>query len=84
MRTLWQVVALVVVGLGLSLAIVGCSKSATSGPDKMEHGKMNSSKTQDGKMDSKMEGGKEGGKMDSKMEGGKEGGKMEGGKMENK
>jgi hypothetical protein len=35
MRKTWQVIAVTVVGLGLSLALVGCGSQATTGKDNM-------------------------------------------------
>ncbi len=60
----WQVIAAVVVALGLSVAIVGCGSSTAPtkdkmGGDKMKDDKMGGDKMKDGKMgDDKMKDGK--------------------------
>jgi hypothetical protein len=66
MRTLWQVIAAVVVGVGLSVAIAGCgSPTAPSIENKMSGDKMSGDKMGD-KMHDKM-GDKMGDKMHDKM-----------------
>jgi pentapeptide MXKDX repeat protein len=49
MRKIWQVLVVAVVGLGLSLAVVGCG-SSTPGNDKMQGDKMGGDKMGGGKM----------------------------------
>jgi hypothetical protein len=72
MCKIWQVIAVAVVGLGLSFVVVGCGSSTNSAKDKMSDGKMTDDKMMAGdKMGS--------GKMtDDKMVAGD---KMGGGKM---
>jgi hypothetical protein len=70
MRRLGALLVVAVVSLGLGLTVGGCGPSKGASKDKMEGGKMEGGKMEGGKM--------EGGK----MEGGKmEGEKTEGGKM---
>ena len=52
MGKVWKVIAAVIVTLGLSVAIVGCSSSAGPTKDKMTGGQMKDNKMPDGKMGS--------------------------------
>jgi pentapeptide MXKDX repeat protein len=52
MGKVWKVIAAVIVGLGLSVAIVGCGSSAGPTKDKMPGGQMKDNKMPDGKMGS--------------------------------
>ena len=72
MRTILQVIAVAVVGLGLSFTIVGCGRSTPAGTDNMQGGKMSTDKMSTDKMSGdKMSGDKmSGGKMGTdKMQG---------------
>jgi pentapeptide MXKDX repeat protein len=63
MRKLWQLLAVVVVGVSLGVAVVGCGSSPSTNKDKMGSDKMGSDKMMGGdKMggDKKMEGDKGG------------------------
>ena len=67
MRKLWQFVVVAVVGLGVGLAIVGCSSSKDTGKDKMGGDKMEDKKGD--KMGGDKKGDRMGGdKMDNKMD----------------
>jgi hypothetical protein len=71
MRTIFSLIAAGVVGLGVSLAVVGCGSSANSANDKMVGDKM-------GADNDKMSSDKMGGKMaGDKMSGDKMGDKMD-------
>jgi pentapeptide MXKDX repeat protein len=70
MRTVWQVMAAVVVGVGLSVAIAGCSSSTAPTKDKMTGDKMGGDKMSGDKMHGDKMGGDK--MKDDKM---KEGGK---------
>jgi hypothetical protein len=69
MRTVFSLIAAGVVGLGVSLAVVGCGSPTATPKDKMG-GKMEGDKMGGDKMGGKMEGDKMGDKKD-KMEGDK-------------
>jgi pentapeptide MXKDX repeat protein len=57
MRNIRQVIGVVVVGVALGLAVVGCGSSTTTGKDKMQGDKMGTDKMQGDKMQSDKMGG---------------------------
>jgi pentapeptide MXKDX repeat protein len=76
MRRVWQMIAAVVVGVGLSVAIAGCGSETAPAKDKMTVDNITVDRMSGDKMSGdKMHGGKMGdNKMDSgKMEDGKKG-----------
>ena len=63
MRKIWQAIPVAVVGLGLSLAVVGCGSETNAPKDKMGGGKMSGDKMGGDKMSGDKMGGD---KMDKK------------------